>query len=79
MTQSRALTVCGQRLLGGSADTGVFRVVAIGDGLASKPARAARAKPDEFAFATIEVDERLAVTDEDRGACPYHRHGRMLR
>jgi len=74
----QSLELCGHRLLGGHADTGIFHLV---DSATLRPApqlpqasRATRREDDDgLATATIEADKPLALAEGERCTDPYNR------
>ena len=77
--ESSLLDVSGERKLQGSADTGVFKILSIGEQLSTLEPESVRRDEDGLAFATIEFDGDLDLTDRDRGGDPYNRLGRNTR
>lgn len=71
------LALCGHRLLGGHADTGVFQIVANELPRATPavtPARFARRSDDDgLSTATIEITEPLAFAESASCNDPYNR------
>ncbi len=80
------LELCGHRLLGGHADTGIFRIVD-NEGASARvtrpPANSVRTTrredDDGLATATIEIDKPLAVAEVARCTNPYDRGGNFRR
>jgi hypothetical protein len=80
----RHLELCGNRLLGGHADTGIFRIVTNERPRATpqpaKPTRHVRREDDDgLATATIEITQPLALAEQPRHADPYDRDRRTTR
>lgn len=80
-TKLQQLTLCGDRLLGGHANTGIFRLVENeSPRVAAQPTRPARTTrrdgDDGLATATIEIAAPLALVEQPRRADPYNRTAR---
>jgi hypothetical protein len=72
--EAQRLELCGHRLLGGHADTGIFRIAESETLRPPKRSRAARREDDDgLATATIEIDRPLALAEEPVHNNPYKR------
>jgi hypothetical protein len=82
--EAQRLVLSGQRLLGGHADTGIFRIV---DSETLRPPPLApkaegtvrREDDDGLATATIEITQPLALAEQPRHSDPYRRAQRTTR
>lgn len=77
-TKLQQLTLRGDRLLGGHANTGIFRLVENESprvaAQPTKPARTTRRDGDDgLSTATIEITEPLAFAEQARHEDPYNR------
>lgn len=77
--EPKLLDVSGERKLQGRADTGVFKILSIGEQLAAREPRVVGRDEDGLALATIECEGPLELSDRDRGSDPYNRLGRNMR
>jgi len=79
LNESQELEVSGERRLSGAGDSGVFKILSIGDQLATHDPRRVGQYEDGLAFATIDCDGPLAIAGRERGGDPYNRLGRRVR
>ena len=82
--ESKLLDVAGERRLRGGADTGVFKILSIGEQLAAHEPRAVGRDEDGLALATIDCEGPLEIDDREPGRAhgegdPYNRLGRSIR
>jgi len=76
-TELRRLALCGHRLLGGNADTGIFQILQNESRAMPQPVNQARGTrrddDDGLATATIRITEPLAVAEQTACHDPYNR------
>ena len=77
--ESRLLDISGERKLRGGSDTGVFKILSIGEKLSVREPESVVRDEDGLAMATIQCDGPLDLADRSRGGDPYNRAGRRMR